>query len=87
MVILSLATLTILSIRGIILLSKSYRRDDTNDSDKNGNRNKLRRLFRRKNNKPTDEPNKDNIIRLFRRRKRPKDKADKEEDKKVILLW
>jgi len=51
LVILSLATLTILSIRGIILFSKVYRRNDANDSDKNGNRNKLRRLFRRKRSK------------------------------------
>jgi len=82
LVILSLATLTILSVRGIILFSKSYRRDDTNGSDtKNGKRTKLRRLFERKDNKPTDEPNKDNIRRLFRR-KRPKDKANKEDTKK-----
>ena len=54
LVILSFVTLTILSVRGIISFSKSYKR---NGSDKTGKRNKLRRLFRRK--RPKDKADKE----------------------------
>jgi len=76
LVILSIVTLAILSVRGIILFSKSYRRDDNGIVTKS----KSRRLFRRNNNGSDKTSKRGKIRRLFRR-KRP-DKADKDDDKK-----
>ena len=64
LVILSLVTLTILSIRGIILFSKSYKRNDTNGSDKNSKRNKIRRLFSGKV-KPKDKADKEDTKKSY----------------------
>jgi len=63
LVILSLATLTILSVRGIILFSKSYRRNDRSGSDKNSKGNKLRTLFRRK--RPKDNADKEDTKKSY----------------------
>ena len=86
LVILSLATLTILSVRGIILFSKSRRDDSGNSTNDDDKRNKLKRLFKRKDkpndNNGSDKTGKRNKLRRLFRRKRPKDKADKEDTKK-----
>ena len=84
LVILSLATLTVLSIRGIILFSKSYKRND-NGISTNDKRNKIRRLLKSnisKDDNDSDKTGKRNKLRRLFRRKRPKDKADTDDTKK-----